>query len=57
MTTQTAQAPSKSTVEKIDRVVVRLAGDSGDGIQLSGNQLSTSPSLAPRSRTVRASRW
>jgi 2-oxoglutarate/2-oxoacid ferredoxin oxidoreductase subunit alpha len=46
MTTQTAQAPAKSTVERIDRVVVRLAGDSGDGIQLSGNQLSTSSAIA-----------
>jgi len=33
-------------VEKIDRIVVRLAGDSGDGIQLSGNQLSASSAIA-----------
>jgi 2-oxoglutarate ferredoxin oxidoreductase subunit alpha len=46
MTTQTVPAPEKTKVEKVDRVVVRLAGDSGDGIQLSGNQLSTSSALA-----------
>src|SRR5262249_1168039 len=46
MTPQTLQAPEKVKVEKIDRVVVRLAGDSGDGIQLSGNQLTTSSAIA-----------
>lgn len=46
MTTQTARTPERTKVEKIDRVVIRLAGDSGDGIQLSGNQLSTSSALA-----------
>src|SRR5262245_40874506 len=46
MTTQTVQAPDKTKVEKVDRVVVRLAGDSGDGIQLSGNQLTTSSAIA-----------
>jgi 2-oxoglutarate ferredoxin oxidoreductase subunit alpha len=46
MTTQTAQTPDGTKVEKLDRVVIRLAGDSGDGIQLSGNQLSTSSAIA-----------
>lgn len=46
MTPQTVQVPDKVAVEKVDRVVVRLAGDSGDGIQLSGNQLSTSSAIA-----------
>ncbi len=46
MSTQTARAPVKPKVEKVDRVVVRLAGDSGDGIQLSGNQLTTSSAIA-----------
>ena len=49
MAPQTVQAPEtplKKRVEKTDRVVVRLAGDSGDGIQLSGNQLSTSSAIA-----------
>ncbi|HKY33427.1 MAG TPA: 2-oxoacid:acceptor oxidoreductase subunit alpha [Candidatus Polarisedimenticolia bacterium] len=46
MTTQTARAAEKAKAETIDRVVVRLAGDSGDGIQLSGNQLTTSSAIA-----------
>src|SRR5260221_4057710 len=46
MTPQSVQVPDKVAVEKVERVVVRLAGDSGDGIQLSGNQLSTSSALA-----------
>ena len=46
MTPQTVQVPEKVAVERVERVVVRLAGDSGDGIQLSGNQLSTSSAIA-----------
>ncbi|HET9480553.1 MAG TPA: 2-oxoacid:acceptor oxidoreductase subunit alpha [Candidatus Polarisedimenticolia bacterium] len=46
MTPQTVQAPERAKVEKIDRVVVRLAGDSGDGIQLSGSQLTASSAIA-----------
>jgi len=46
MTPQTAHAPAEVQVEKIDRVVVRLAGDSGDGIQLSGSQLTTVSAIA-----------
>ena len=46
MTPETAHAPAKVKVEKIDRVVIRLAGDSGDGIQLSGSQLTTSSAIA-----------
>ena len=46
MTTQTVRTPDKVHVEKIDRVVIRLAGDSGDGIQLSGGQLTTSSAIA-----------
>ena len=33
-TVEAPQTPRKRHVEKTDRVVVRLAGDSGDGIQL-----------------------
>ncbi|HZI93836.1 MAG TPA: 2-oxoacid:acceptor oxidoreductase subunit alpha [Patescibacteria group bacterium] len=40
------QAPDRVKAEKIDRVVIRLAGDSGDGIQLSGSQLTTSSAIA-----------
>ncbi|HEY3174480.1 MAG TPA: 2-oxoacid:acceptor oxidoreductase subunit alpha [Candidatus Polarisedimenticolia bacterium] len=46
MTPQSVEVPDKVAVEKIERVVVRLAGDSGDGIQLSGNQLSTASAIA-----------
>ena len=46
MSTQAVKAPEKRKVEKIDRVVIRLAGDSGDGIQLSGSQLTTSSAIA-----------
>ena len=46
MNPQIADAPDKTKAEKIDRVVVRLAGDSGDGIQLSGSQLTTASAIA-----------
>jgi 2-oxoglutarate ferredoxin oxidoreductase subunit alpha len=46
MISQSVQAPGKITTEKIERVIIRLAGDSGDGIQLTGNQLSTSAAIA-----------
>ncbi len=46
MTPETAQAPPQTAITKIDRVVVRLAGDSGDGIQLTGGQLTTSSAVA-----------
>jgi 2-oxoglutarate ferredoxin oxidoreductase subunit alpha len=31
--------------EKIDRVVIRFAGDSGDGMQLTGDRFTTSSAL------------
>ncbi len=37
---------STKTVETLDSVVVRLVGDSGDGMQVSGNQLSETTALA-----------
>ncbi len=46
MTTQTAEARTAAGVETLDRVVVRLAGDSGDGIQLTGNQFTTTAAVA-----------
>src|ERR671914_2088873 len=33
------------TVEKIDRVVVRFAGDSGDGMQLTGSRFTDATAL------------
>ncbi len=39
-------ANHKSAVEKTDRVVIRFAGDSGDGMQLTGHQFTTTSALA-----------
>ena len=39
MTTQT-QLPAKHAVEELDRVTIRFAGDSGDGMQLTGTQFT-----------------
>ena len=33
------------TPEKIDRVVIRFAGDSGDGMQLAGSQFTASSAM------------
>ena len=38
-------AGSERTVEQLDRVVIRFAGDSGDGIQLTGDRFTTSSAL------------
>ena len=46
MNPQTVQESEKVAVQKVERVVIRLAGDSGDGIQLSGSQLTTSSAIA-----------
>jgi len=35
-----AAAPPKETLQTVDRAVVRFAGDSGDGMQLTGNQFT-----------------
>lgn len=61
------EPPPMSTahVHKLDRVVIRFAGDSGDGMQLTGdrftsdtaahgNDLSTLPNFLPRSGHLRA---
>ncbi len=39
------KVPDKSEFEKLDSVVVRFAGDSGDGIQLTGSQFTVSTAL------------
>ncbi|KAA3605061.1 MAG: 2-oxoacid:acceptor oxidoreductase subunit alpha [Planctomycetota bacterium] len=42
----TSAAPSDPSVETLEEVVIRFAGDSGDGMQLTGNQFtSTSAAL------------
>ena len=41
MSSQTEEAaPSKHQVEEIEEVVIRFAGDSGDGMQLTGTQFA-----------------
>ena len=40
MATRTEQTP-----EQLDRVVIRFAGDSGDGMQLTGDRFTTSSAL------------
>src|SRR5215831_13729659 len=42
----TATAPSKFEVHKIDEATVRFCGDSGDGMQLAGNQFTNTSALA-----------
>ena len=47
MTSETAQfPPSQKPTEAIDGVTVRLAGDSGDGMQLLGTQLTNTSALS-----------
>jgi 2-oxoglutarate ferredoxin oxidoreductase subunit alpha len=46
MATETGEAQSSSKSQSVDRVVVRFAGDSGDGIQLTGNQFTASAAVA-----------
>jgi 2-oxoglutarate ferredoxin oxidoreductase subunit alpha len=46
MATETAEAQSTPRVETLDRVIVRFAGDSGDGIQLTGNQFTGTAAVA-----------
>ena len=39
------EAPGETRVEAVDRVVVRFVGDSGDGIQLTGNQFTNTAAV------------
>ena len=45
MATETLQAHSTKPVENVKGVTIRLVGDSGDGMQLVGNQLTNSSAL------------
>ncbi|MBZ0267725.1 2-oxoacid:acceptor oxidoreductase subunit alpha [bacterium] len=45
MTTH-ASSPSTPAVETVDRVVVRFAGDSGDGMQVTGQQFTNTSAFA-----------
>jgi len=41
MEAQATQTPTERSVEKLERVVIRFAGDSGDGMQLTGMQFTS----------------
>jgi len=43
---QTKQKKSSPKVKTADRVIIRFAGDSGDGIQLTGNQFTAATAVA-----------
>ncbi|MBI3450069.1 MAG: 2-oxoacid:acceptor oxidoreductase subunit alpha [Acidobacteria bacterium] len=45
MATETLETATPRKVQSIDRVVVRMAGDSGDGIQLTGNQFTSTAAV------------
>jgi 2-oxoglutarate ferredoxin oxidoreductase subunit alpha len=38
-------APREPAVQEVDRVIIRFAGDSGDGMQLTGDRFTTSSAL------------
>jgi 2-oxoglutarate ferredoxin oxidoreductase subunit alpha len=43
--TRSEQSPQQLAPEQLDRVVIRFAGDSGDGMQLTGDRFTTSSAL------------
>src|SRR6185437_7937756 len=43
--TRSEQSPERLAPEQLDRVVIRFAGDSGDGMQLTGDRFTTSSAL------------
>ncbi|MDQ2696823.1 MAG: 2-oxoacid:acceptor oxidoreductase subunit alpha [Pseudomonadota bacterium] len=45
MTAQTATAPNVSAHRPVEAVVIRFAGDSGDGVQLTGSQFTQATAL------------
>src|ERR1700680_1341631 len=45
MATITETLPSKHKRQVLDRAVVRFCGDSGDGMQISGNQFTSTAAL------------
>ena len=45
MSTETEVAVSKRVVQELDEVVIRFAGDSGDGMQLTGTQFADTTAL------------
>ena len=45
MTTETQIEPARPAVQELDEVVIRFAGDSGDGMQLTGSQFADTTAL------------
>ena len=45
MTTTTAPRPEATTQVELDRVTIRFAGDSGDGMQLTGTQFTSTAAV------------
>ena len=45
MSTPTSTSTSSRNTVKLDRVVIRFAGDSGDGMQLTGDRFTTEAAL------------
>jgi len=45
VTTKTQIEPARSAVQELDEVVIRFAGDSGDGMQLTGSQFADTTAL------------
>ncbi len=45
MATETERSGAKPGVETLDRVVIRFAGDSGDGMQLTGTQFTATAAI------------
>jgi 2-oxoglutarate ferredoxin oxidoreductase subunit alpha len=45
VTTETEVAPGRPEVEELDEVVIRFAGDSGDGMQLTGTQFADTTAM------------
>jgi 2-oxoglutarate/2-oxoacid ferredoxin oxidoreductase subunit alpha len=41
----TAERPAQASPEEIDRVIIRFAGDSGDGMQLTGDRFTSASAL------------
>jgi 2-oxoglutarate ferredoxin oxidoreductase subunit alpha len=46
MSTQSEETAGLAHVEALERVVIRFAGDSGDGMQITGSQFTSSTALA-----------
>ena len=46
MTTETSTRDPKPAAETLERVVIRFAGDSGDGMQLTGTQFTATAAIA-----------